>query len=61
MKLLNIVIDDENRYFSSGLRLSIAKYARQHNKTPYDKGNAIMLGLGARCGRRCSAAQWAVM
>lgn len=33
MKQLNIVIDDENRYFAEGLRLSIEKYAQANNKT----------------------------
>ncbi|HGM7717174.1 TPA: helix-turn-helix transcriptional regulator [Serratia marcescens] len=32
MKPINIIIDDENRYFAAGLRLIIAKYAQQHNK-----------------------------
>lgn len=33
MKQLNIVIDDENRYFAEGLRLSIEKYAQENSKT----------------------------
>lgn len=35
MKPINIVIDDENRYFAAGLRLSIAKYAQQYNKVAH--------------------------
>lgn len=35
MKPLNIVIDDENRYFAAGLRLSIVKYAQQHNNVAH--------------------------
>ena len=33
MKPLTIIIDDENSYFSSGLQLYIADYAREHNKS----------------------------
>ncbi|BEN80902.1 helix-turn-helix transcriptional regulator [Serratia marcescens] len=33
MNSINIVIDDENRYFAEGLRLSIEKYAKKNNKT----------------------------
>ncbi|CAI1111914.1 MULTISPECIES: hypothetical protein [Serratia] len=32
MKTVNIIIDDDNRYFAAGLRLSIAEYARANNK-----------------------------
>lgn len=35
MKPINIVIDDENRYFAAGLRLSIAIYAQQYNKVAH--------------------------
>ncbi|WP_338910648.1 LuxR C-terminal-related transcriptional regulator [Serratia marcescens] len=33
MGTFNIVIDDENRYFAEGLRLSIEKYAQNRNKS----------------------------
>ncbi len=33
MKTVNIIIDDDNRYFASGLQISIAEYARINNKT----------------------------
>ncbi|MBH2879012.1 helix-turn-helix transcriptional regulator [Serratia marcescens] len=33
MKSVNIIIDDENRYFTSGLRFNIEEYARINNKT----------------------------
>ncbi|ANM77168.1 bacterial regulatory, luxR family protein [Serratia marcescens] len=33
MSNINIVIDDENRYFAEGLRLSIEKYAKKNNRT----------------------------
>ncbi len=33
MKSVNIIIDDENRYFAEGLRLSIQEYAQHNNKT----------------------------
>ncbi|MBU5413211.1 helix-turn-helix transcriptional regulator [Serratia ureilytica] len=33
MKNINIVIDDENRYFTAGLRFNIEEYARINNKT----------------------------
>lgn len=33
MKVINIIIDDDNRYFSAGLQSSIKEYARCHNKT----------------------------
>lgn len=33
MGAFNVFIDDENRYFSEGLRLSIEKYAQEKNKT----------------------------
>ncbi|TXE73799.1 helix-turn-helix transcriptional regulator [Serratia nevei] len=32
MKAINIIIDDENRYFSSGLQSSIKEYAQANNK-----------------------------
>jgi fimbrial protein FimW len=32
MKKLNVVIDDENRYFAAGLRVSIVEYAHLNNK-----------------------------
>lgn len=32
MKTVNIIIDDDNRYFAAGLQLSIAEYARANNK-----------------------------
>jgi DNA-binding CsgD family transcriptional regulator len=32
MKKINVVIDDENRYFAAGLRVSIAEYAHLNNK-----------------------------
>ncbi|CAI0934925.1 hypothetical protein [Serratia ficaria] len=32
MKTVNIIIDDDNRYFAAGLRLSIAEYAQANNK-----------------------------
>lgn len=32
MKLLRIVIDDENRYFSAGLQGYLEKYAKRYNK-----------------------------
>ncbi|EPQ1332173.1 LuxR C-terminal-related transcriptional regulator [Serratia ureilytica] len=33
MKTINIVIDDENRYFAAGLEQSIGEYALTHHKT----------------------------
>jgi fimbrial protein FimW len=33
MKTINIIIDDDNRYFSYGLRISIAEYAWNNEKT----------------------------
>lgn len=44
MKTINIIIDDENRYFSAGLRLSIADYAQQQNKVV----QFLSLGSGER-------------
>ena len=32
MKSINVVIDDENRYFAAGLQVSIAEYAEVNNK-----------------------------
>ncbi|BEN13859.1 hypothetical protein SMETP3_43470 [Serratia marcescens] len=32
MKSMNIIIDDENRYFAAGLECSIAEYAKANNK-----------------------------
>ncbi|HIH4761965.1 TPA: response regulator transcription factor [Serratia marcescens] len=61
MKIINIVIDDENRYFAAGLRLSIAKYAQQHNKVAHflppgsDERPDIVLTSTARRARH-----WAV-
>lgn len=61
MKPLNIVIDDENRYFAAGLRLSIAKYAQQHNKVVHflspgsDERPDIVLTSTARRARRWAA------
>ncbi|BEM70289.1 hypothetical protein SME24J_42880 [Serratia marcescens] len=58
---LNIVIDDENRYFAAGLRLSIAKYAQQHNKVAHflpsgsDERPDIVLTSTARRARRWAA------
>ncbi|HGM4804236.1 TPA: helix-turn-helix transcriptional regulator [Serratia marcescens] len=63
MKPLNIVIDDENRYFAAGLRLSIATYAQQHNKIAHflpsgsDERPDIVLTSPARRARR--ARRWA--
>ncbi|CAI2526312.1 helix-turn-helix transcriptional regulator [Serratia ficaria] len=33
MKNINVVIDDENRYFAEGLRFCIEQYAQTNNKT----------------------------
>ncbi|AWO77382.1 MULTISPECIES: helix-turn-helix domain-containing protein [Serratia] len=61
MKPLNIVIDDENRYFAAGLRLSIATYAQQHNKIAHflpsgsDERPDIVLTSPARRARRWAA------
>ncbi|HGM5270297.1 LuxR C-terminal-related transcriptional regulator [Serratia nevei] len=33
MRTLNIIIDDENRYFAAGVERSISEYARTNNKT----------------------------
>lgn len=61
MKPFNIVIDDENRYFASGLQLIIAKYTQQHNKVAHflspgsDERPDIVLTSQTRRTRR-----WAV-
>lgn len=61
MKSLNIVIDDENRYFAAGLRLSIATYAQQHNNVVHflspgsDERPDIVLTSPARRIRRWAA------
>jgi len=61
MKSINIVIDDENRYFATGLRLSIAKYAQQYNKVAHfllpgsDERPDIVLTSQIRRARRWTA------
>ncbi|WP_368927377.1 helix-turn-helix transcriptional regulator [Serratia marcescens] len=61
MKTINIIIDDENRYFSAGLRLSIADYAQQQNKAAHflPPGSSerpdLVLASSARRARRWSA------
>lgn len=61
MKPINIVIDDENRYFATGLRLSIAKYAQQYNKVAHflrpgsDERPDIVLTSQLRRARRWTA------
>lgn len=32
MKVINIIIDDDNRYFSAGLKSSLNQYAQANNK-----------------------------
>jgi hypothetical protein len=45
MKLFNVIIDDESRYFATGLERSITEYARINNKV------ASVVSLGAaECG-----------
>ncbi|HAT5000112.1 helix-turn-helix transcriptional regulator [Serratia marcescens] len=56
MKTINIVIDDDNYYFATGLRLCIEKYAQLNNKTicffgPGDVGRPDMVFASSRWRR----------
>ncbi|HGM6986150.1 MULTISPECIES: LuxR C-terminal-related transcriptional regulator [Serratia] len=43
MKMINIIIDDDNSYFSAGLQSSINEYARLNNKSVFFlKRNAVI-------------------
>ena len=61
MEVVSVIVDDENSYFSVGLRLSIAKYAQQHNKVAHflssgsDERPDIVLTSQTRRTRRWAA------
>lgn len=58
MKTVNFIIDDGNSYFAAGLRLCIAEYARDNNKTirflaPDSKEVPdVLFASSSRCIRR---------
>ncbi len=56
MKTINIVIDDDNQFFATGLRLCIEEYAQRNHKTvcffaPSDVGRPDMVFASSRWHR----------